>query len=294
MNNSSDQLLASGDDWFKKTCDMLNAFAEEKNSEALKRIVTKYASQTKTFCVPNYHAQDLNKPEHRLDDMLGGFPFTSETHPWPICQKSGLFMQPLVQLNLEKAGQLLGIDLATGVLQVWAPVSNSIQDLSVDIDDFLMRIIPANDMTDPMTSQQHDWRLNPSDKKPTVYHFMPGEDDMLANHSRVSWRMPAQMFGSQYHLTSIAYDELGEDCDDEFLELIEELFEALDDSPLLCGNNVDYLGGMGGQKGGEYDAAYGDDLLLRMSDGNGFYFAIFWGRNRRNELSFFKNLAIRA
>lgn len=231
MKKSSDQPLTSGQDWYKKTCDMLNAFADEKNSEALKRIITKYASHTKTFCAPSHHKQDLNKPEQRLDDMLGGFPFTSETHPWPICKKSGLFMQPLIQLNLEKAGQLLGVDLETGVIQVWAPVANSVQDLSVDIDDFYMRIIPVNDMRAPMTSQQQNWRLNPKDKTPTAYHFMPSEDDIIANHPRVSWDMPAQMFGSQYHLTSIAHDELGQDCDDEFLEVIEELFEALDASP---------------------------------------------------------------
>lgn len=72
----------------------------------------------------------------RTRPMLIGPLFTSEAYPWP--QQSGKYCEPLSQFDLETVGALEGINIGSGMLQVW---------LGPDCDDYIIRIIPSNEIS---------------------------------------------------------------------------------------------------------------------------------------------------
>ena len=60
----------------------------------------------------------------RLGDVMLGPLFSSNEYPWP--ESNGLPMIPLVQLNLDRASRLGGVDLGNGLLQVFAKVEDKL------------------------------------------------------------------------------------------------------------------------------------------------------------------------
>ncbi len=86
-----------------------------------RRFVEAYARLSRPYCLPHYLPLDGANPAHRLADQVGvGFPFTSAVWPWP--EVDGKPLQPVAQINLEQAGDLLGEALGTGLLQCWKVV----------------------------------------------------------------------------------------------------------------------------------------------------------------------------
>ncbi len=72
----------------------------------------------------------------RTRPMLIGPLFTSADHPWP--QHEGKFREPLCQFDLEEVGALQGVDLGSGMLQLW---------LGPEFDDYHIRIVPKSAVT---------------------------------------------------------------------------------------------------------------------------------------------------
>lgn len=277
---------------------LMNNFATQKDSPFVSQLVEKFSKVTRTFSLPTYLPQDHNIASQRTDDMVGGIPYTSDDHPWPKTRDSDLYMQPIVQLNLTNAGRVLGVDLGTETLQVWGPVAASINHLSVDMGDFCTRLISKDQIDTTPSDFFPDWKMAKGGKPTTVFHLGLDQDSPAARKPRVNWSQPLQMFGSKQHLLEIAWSDLRNESDafggDELIDLADQFMDCLDASPLSAGSNTDYLGGLGGQSGGEYDPSYGENLLVRITDGNGFYFAIKWMNSGKKGLIFEPGFTIRA
>jgi hypothetical protein len=207
-------------------------------------------------------------------------------------------MQPIVQVNLTNAGRILGVDLGSATLQAWGPVAEKVKDLSTDIDDFSIRLIPEDQIVKTPSDFFPDWQMLKKGMSTLVFHMQFDQDVPAANMPRVKWSAPLQMFGSKQHLLEIAWSDLRNESDafggDELFDLADQFMDCLDASPLSAGSNTDYLGGFGGQSGGEYDPSYGENLLVRITDGNGFYFAIKWMNSGKKGLNFEPGFTIRA
>ena len=277
---------------------LMNNFATQKDSPFVSRLVETFSKVTRAFSLPTYLPQDHNIASQRPDDMMGGFPFTSDEYPWPETPGNDLYMQPIVQLNLANAGRILGVDLGTATLQVWGPVAEKVNELSTDIDDFCIRLIPGDQIDKTPSDFFPDWQMLKKGMSTSAFHMQLDQDAPAANMPRVKWSAPLQMFGSKQHLLEIAWSDLRNESDafggDELIDLADQFMDCLDASPLSAGSNTDYLGGFGGQSGGEYDPSYGENLLVRITDGNGFYFAIKWMNSGTKGLNFEPGFTIRA
>ena len=93
---------------------LMKEIAEQSASPFIIKLVEKFTHATRTFSLPSYSAQETTNSEDRRSDLLGGTQFTSDEYPWPQMADSGLYMQPILQLNLMTTGKLLGKDLGTG------------------------------------------------------------------------------------------------------------------------------------------------------------------------------------
>lgn len=99
----------------------LESLALAQPTPVRRRFVEAYARLSRPYCLPRYLPLDRANPAHRFADQVGvGFPFTSAAWPWP--QVDGKPLQPVAQINLERAGKLLGEPLGTGLLQCWKVV----------------------------------------------------------------------------------------------------------------------------------------------------------------------------
>lgn len=285
----------SADRLYQQALHLMKEFTESKGSPFISRLVDQFSTVTRTFSRPTYLPQDLGNQSQRTDDMVGGFPYTSESYPWPKTPGSDLPMQPIVQLNLGTVGRILGADLGTELLQVWGPVAPEIRQLSVDSKHFLLRIIPLDALAQPPSEVLPDWRSTSSRTGKTAFHMQL--EGPVAGNPRLQWGQPMPMFGSMQHLLEMAWSDYAFESEemgiDELADVATEFIDFLDQSELANGNNSDYIGGFGGQNGGEYDPSYGDDLLFRFSDGDGFYFAIKWTRGVRQGLKFEPAFTIR-
>ncbi|MBK6361417.1 MAG: hypothetical protein IPF39_16495 [Comamonadaceae bacterium] len=99
----------------------LESLALAQPTPVRRRFVEAHARLSRPYCLPRYLPLDRANPAHRFADQVGvGFPFTSAAWPWP--QVDGKPLQPVAQINLERAGKLLGEPLGAGLLQCWKVV----------------------------------------------------------------------------------------------------------------------------------------------------------------------------
>lgn len=70
----------------------------------------------------------------RMQPMLIGPLFTSKKYPWP--RDGEKYREPVAQFDLEWAGQLAGVDLGAGIIQLW---------IGPSFDDSEIRVIPKSD-----------------------------------------------------------------------------------------------------------------------------------------------------
>ncbi|MEI8158030.1 MAG: hypothetical protein WCH60_14290 [Burkholderiales bacterium] len=286
------------DELYQQAVHLMKEFAESKGSPFFSKLVDQFSTVTRTFSSPDYLPQDSDNQSQRTDDMVGGFPYTSKSYPWPKMPVSDLPMQPIVQLNLGTVGKILGTDFGTELLQVWGPVAPTMRELSVDIKHFMLRLIPLDALAEAPSDFLPDWRSASTGSCKTAFHMEIADDEPAAGNPRLQWGQPLPMFGSMQHLLEMAWsdhaieaEEMGKD---ELIDVSIEFIDYLDPSGLTVVRNPAYIGGFGGQDGGEYDPSYGDDLLFRFSDGNGFFFAIKWTRGAKHGLKFQPAFTIRA
>lgn len=98
------------------------------------------------FAIPVFSSFDGSNLSHRLEDqVLFGFPFTSNAWPWPQ-DELGQYLQPISQIDLVNAGRVLGENLGDGLLQVWFspnPSRNCPSDWEPKV-----RVVPRSDLND--------------------------------------------------------------------------------------------------------------------------------------------------
>lgn len=100
--------------------DVVSSIKAEHVSPEAHKVLDTFVQRATTFAPAQSLVKDALNSEHRMADLVGGIPFTSDAFPWPATPGSWLNMQPIVQINLETAGQCLKLDLGAGLLQVWA------------------------------------------------------------------------------------------------------------------------------------------------------------------------------
>ena len=287
----------TSNDIYKDLCAKLKEFAKSKNNPFVEQWVDIYAKAVRPFCTPTFSKQDTSDVTQRRGTLVGGFPYTSASFPWPKVPGSELFMQPIVQLNLATVSQLLKIDLGTGLLQVWGPVVPRSQSW-IGID-FLTRLIPPESATGTPDEVLYDWKVLKNGKPIVAFGLELDETHPADAAPCVTWSAPLPMVGSRWHISQAAHNlmrTIKEDFDwDEIINYCEEIEEAaLWDSPLWPGDLV-YLGGFGGQDGGENsDPSSSDDLLVRISDNSGYHFCLHWAKQRDGSLRFLPDFTIRA
>jgi hypothetical protein len=79
-------------------------------------------------------------PVHRRSNQIGfGFPYINSRFPWPL-DSVGNEKQPVIQLDLVDISQMLGVNVGSGLLQVWICADY----LKADAEIELRRISPAD------------------------------------------------------------------------------------------------------------------------------------------------------
>lgn len=286
---------------------MLRGFAAQSGQALAERLVARYLAAVRPFSGPTFHVQDLNDPSQRTRDLIGGLPYTSEAFPWPLTQGSGRPMQPIVQVDLASAGKNLGVELGGDLLQAWGPVYASAKECSSALgkhgtEVLKLRLLPRDRLADPLVAVYQNWSTLDDGKTRAEYLMVFEDDDPCATQHLISWNPPLPMYGSPQHLFDLAWGLRADDRsldDDELSELVDGLVDACDDSPLVPTSWRTYLGGYGGQSGGEYDPSYypsshDGGLLVRISDGGGFYFAVKYSVDGRARVEFEAAFTIRA
>lgn len=153
----------------------------------------------------------------RLQPMLIGPLFTSDKHPWP--KKGPKFLEPVVQFDLEWAGQLTQTDLGKGILQLW---------LGPAFDEHEIRVIPKDDFVRES--------LTPMPKEITRRHF--AKNSFFAGDEG-SW-LDKSFGGNAVAITGLgkplmmwhrslrsALDDLAYNMGDQNAKFIEEFLEFL-------------------------------------------------------------------
>jgi predicted DNA-binding WGR domain protein len=173
-------------DYFnRRALDKLQAFAAEQKDVDGRNYVEAYARHSQSYCIPSFVPLDRSNRHHRLDDQaMRGFPFTSANWPWPLTD-AGQPMQPLAQIDLEKAGILLGTELGRGLLQVWA----------MDTNEPLLRTIPPSALEDDLDTYYPNeafWNVECGDTSEYVGLFYLYLSQMP--HPRIEWIRAGQMF----------------------------------------------------------------------------------------------------
>jgi hypothetical protein len=86
---------------------------------------------------------------NRKGNLLGGLPFISEEHPWPLNDQGQPYL-PLLQISLDEVSLLSGQDFGLGLLQVWLDINDS------DLPN-VVRVIERSDLNAPMMLPTFDY-----------------------------------------------------------------------------------------------------------------------------------------
>lgn len=256
-----------------------------------KRYFEFYMQTALPYCLPKFLPFDWENSSHRLDDQaLKGFPFTSSTWPWPT-DVHGYHLNPTAQLNLERAGKLLGEDLGGGLLQVW----------HMEAEEPLIRVIPASSLSETMDSFYPEYA-------PWLESYGGGSITMNETnlpHPRIEWLPMGRMFPSLCHTfydwwesdLEITYEEMEELSDKiDSLEIPYDTRNYFGSSPSLR------LGGFPDGSGNYMDLVewptYGSDgcvipekMLLYMVSDDIFCLAVKFHRDAQGNVVFSANIS---
>lgn len=277
MTGMSGKLLAQRS--YESALMCLDSIQEEGFDEGKRAKLRKFLESHRAFAIPKYHPQDRSSESHRRGSLLGGFPFTSKKHPWPLTDGGGLPMQPVIQIDLVDAAPILGLSLGTGLLQIWGRVdSNRDQAMDQTKDWYnsqvLMRLIPTEDLGDDLDydcpyvtyCETSEFELEADAPQP----IFPDVPDEMKVGSVIRWIGVGCMW---QHPLKLDFES---DTDD--YDLTESVFNELDSFITLPTNAPKlYLGGYGGQSGGWDDPTINDDntpMFFRGSFGSGMNFGV--------------------
>lgn len=232
----------------------LESMSYDGLDDDVKQKVSNFLDCAKPFAIPIFSLQDRSVEAQRLGNLIGGYPYTSDEYPWPLTDGSGLPMQPLFQLDLLDVGCVLGVDLGSGLLQVWARVDcDRAASLGHAIDSdsqILIRNLSLEDIKRPLTNKYPDispWELQDcheyEDGPQPLFSDLP---DKARAGSVIRWLSMGSMWPHPFHL------ELDSGFDD--YRLRENIMRDLESYINLPTSSPEiYLGGHGGQAGGWED-----------------------------------------
>lgn len=275
----------------------------ERADKFVNLILDRFVSGVRNFSPGVFSIQDPKNKEHRLSDLLGGWPYVNDSHPWPLTRNANISMQPIVQLQLSTVGHLFSVPaIGNGLLQVWGPAFRNFDDVLKNLNNaFLLRIIPSQDLSEPAADNHPDdlfwdgFHFRPRDKQ-VEFLMNPSDLCVFSEKSLVVWQSVRPMFGVFCHLYNYLnldeQDQMG--GSDEYWPIAEEIAERTASSALSMAQHTVYLGGLGGAAGGSEDPSFGKDLLITLADGSGFHFAITLKINKNNELEYVPVFRIRS
>ena len=229
-----------------------------------RRLLMSYRAQTFKYFVPRFYPQSKINPERRKGNLIGGLFYLTKEYPWPVDKDNNQYLQPIVQLDLEFAGELLNDYFGTGLLQVWG--------YDVEIHGHLRadhRVIPKSAMSNV------DGTPYPSNIA-CAMHF----NEKVISRPHVIWKSAAEMFMGTDEYVSLDWnadvvnvnsndwvDEM-EQVDNQFFSKNEPDF--LDDSyfsdVIRSLSNVPYFGTYMGGYGGDFGSR-GNFLKINPSKG---------------------------
>lgn len=275
----------------------------ERADPFINLILDRFVSGVRQFSPGVFLIQDPKNIEHRLSDLLGGWPYVNDSNPWPLTRDANFPMQPIVQLRLSTVGNLFSVPaIGDGLLQVWGPAFRNFDDVLSDLNNvFLLRIIPSEELSAPASNICPDdlfWdgsHFRPRDKN-VEFLMNPSDSCDFSEKSLAVWQCVRPMFGVFCHLYNYLdldeQDQMG--GSDEYWPIAEEIADKTSSSVLSMAQHTVYLGGLGGAAGGSEDPSFGKDLLLTLADGNGFHFAITLNVNKDNQLEYTPVFRIRS
>lgn len=273
-------------DWEVKTKDLLIRLQHDAPQEGLSHGLAQYMIERRPFALANQSPQNEKTLEDRLSDLVCGVPYTSNKHPWPKDDSNGMWMQPILQINLITFRDVFQVDWGTGLLQVWARIERNSDNLDLNLDPLMIRIVPLDDADDHIDTLIPNWM---ADGDTIFFSFF--NSSSFAGSEVFNWYRAGEMYGTRQQLFNFCYDKVDDFGDEEF-EWLDAVMESISDSP-LCGEGYsDFLGGWGGSHG-EQDAAYGDGLVLRVSDGDGAVVAIHRHANKSKNGGFAASYSLR-
>lgn len=232
---------------------LLEKLISSCQSEVMRSYLIQYMRAARPYYIAKRQDQITAAPNGRKCDLIGGFPFTSQSHPWPYDEDYDEYLQPIVQLNLEKTGRLLNEDLGSGILQVWGysvAKHRYLRFFTRVIDKISLRSLP-----DQMAPQ----KVASAIEFPSEWVAKP----------KLLWRGAGRMFrGTFEHLNCTeSADEIfasdsfltqepdtdTNDADPELIDLIESWGPYWESEVIQLIQNVPYfgtyLGGHGGNNG---------------------------------------------
>jgi hypothetical protein len=251
-----------------------------------KQFLKAYMESSASYCMPNFLPFDHNNPSHRIEDQaIRGFPFTSKSYPWPMTERS--VHQPIAQINLKKAGELINDNLGDGLLQVWLEVSETEPHI---------RIIPESSLSEPLDTFYPD---NPfwEDEYGGALIYRNFND---LPTPRIEWIPMGKMFPNPF-LTHSDWWEIDLELDYDAMEKLSEKINKIgipmnmqsyfgSDAFLRLGGYPDADGNSSGliewPKYTSKGSAQPEKLLLYIAGSDMFCLAVTYSMNASNEIKF--------
>lgn len=247
----------------------------------VKEALKVFANEGRPFALPSFKTQDRSLAKQRTADLLGGFPYTNDAYPWPTGGPEGLYMQPVIQVNLQDAGKMLNFDFGEGLLQVWSVVGRAVKsfntvEMALDTDKskgVMQRVIPIDEISKPASDFFPDFtpwiKSDPGTDQGGLLFIEP--DKNMTEGSIVKWKQAKQWmyptpFYELHNIDALVPNpaEVTEGVDG--YDLFEELKAGV--SALLktpADGGACYLGGVRGYGDGrDADPAQGFPVLLNI------------------------------
>jgi len=133
---------------------------------------------------PIYRSIESLSDFNRKGEMFGGFPWTSDSFPWPV-DESGKPYIPLAQIDIGKAGQRIKKHIDDGILQLWYAADQT-------KNHSFIRVIPYNVLNDEVA---HDRYLVNENE-----HLLWGYNFDVRGVDIVDWIKNGVMFDSSINM----------------------------------------------------------------------------------------------
>lgn len=252
-----------------------------EENKAVQYAIQKYIKTGRPYAVPTLDKIKKIRSSDRRRDMVGGYPYTSQKHPWPKWQDSNIPMQPVFQINLGTIGMIIGENVGGGLAQIWGRVADKKEGVdffeiaySRKFDDAIfLRIISEDDLKDDPISDQPDEYSN-SFGEPRVQvdslDFFFSLKEKYGEGAYLSWKEAGLM--CQYPDRNVPFEEYLEGANDEFAAIDHDDWESEDRFWEKITDQIDnprnapeiYAGGYGGINGLD-DPSFNEEVVMSIA-----------------------------